>query len=119
MPPVFCGACLIVNGKVTGHPGLHVLKVYLTSKDRAIIAVESLPLYEAEAAERNKQQAVAAAQTKQRDSGGKFSQPPQKVGEAGSPPRNQKSKHESEAVAQAAKAAGTNRESVRQAKGTR
>ncbi|MGA7312642.1 MAG: ParB N-terminal domain-containing protein [Silvibacterium sp.] len=103
---------------------LNAKRRHLTSKDRAIIAVESLPLYEAEAAERQK-----AGQKQGGETAGsgrpKENSSPQKIGESysdSSPespatPKTKKPKsHEGEAVAQAAKAAGTNRESVRQAK---
>ncbi len=71
---------------------LNAKRRHLTSKERAIIAVESLPLYEAEAAARHRIAVKAAAEQKERDSSGKFHQTTQQVGESGN--RNQK--HEGE-----------------------
>jgi hypothetical protein len=85
---------------------------HLTCKDKAIIAVESLPLYEAEAAERQKQGRGSDG------SGGRGHKKnlPQQIGEGFSNEKTEKPKklksHEGEAVAKAAKAAGTNRQYV-------
>jgi hypothetical protein len=101
---------------------LNLKRRQLTSEQRAIIAVESLPLYEAEAAARQKAQGEHGKEggrgktktlTQQIGEGftGQAKEPDSSTQQAGESKR-----HEGEAVAQAAKAAGTNRESVRRAK---
>jgi hypothetical protein len=83
---------------------------HLTSKDRAIIAVESLPLYEAEAAERLKARQKHGGETAGRGRPKGPDSSTQKVA------YSYQDRDANTAVAQAAKAAGTNRESVRRAK---